>query len=812
MKSLLCAIITVACLLTVDAAFAETTFALVKDGKPACSIIIAEKPSYNADLAAKELQSYIQKISGAKLEIHSDAEKIGEGGKVLVGRSKLTDAIAGLKIPTGLTINLREEGYVVDCKGNTLVLAGNDTIVKDSREDKIRCPIVEGSTMGESMYMGTRYAVYDLLGRLGVRWYMPGEYGEIIPKSATLELPALSVEERPDFPVRAYGIATDGEQMTLDLFLWLLHNRMNPRTVGWFGMVADGTLVNLLPKDQVKAHPEWFALQPDGSRSASEPCMADELRRNDPKHAGKPRLLDEIMKKIAEAASANQHVSDFAPEDGAPACACDLCRKMSYRFPDGMAYGPTTEYATSQEYFFFVNGLLDAVAEQYPGYLLATNGYFNRFPPPELGPEFNKHRNLTVMFADMLACSMHGYDDPRCWQNRQQYNYLKQWCKLSDKVWIYGYNYSLVNTTGTVTPMTRRAIRTIPFMKTAGAIGFHDLDTSDLMHNGIASYVTRFALEWNTKADMDAILGDFYRRWFGPAAAPMQNYYRKLESAFDDGPYHSSNVSILPSVYKPELIAQLSDDMARAEAAAVSDADKLHVRMERLQFDHLRMYMDFLKAQRELRFADAAKLMRQMQTPKKEMRAISKFAGAWGFDYAGMPTQVERMERLASMEMFAPLPEMARFSTDKHDVGRSERWMEPGYDDSNWPLCSTSAGWQNQELKDQDGLPMMSRDGHPYTGLGWYRFTVDLPTVPNGKEARLFMPGVVSQAWVWVNGRYAGRSDYAVPWLLPQEMDLGISPYLKAGRNVIAVRVLEANAYVGADGIYERPFLYAKHR
>ncbi len=791
-------------------AVAEPEFTLVKDGKAACSIIVAQKPSYNADFAARELQSYIQKISGAKLEIHTDAEKIGDGSKILVGRSKLTDAITELKIPTGLTINLREEGYVVYCKGDTLVLAGNDTIVGDAHEDKIRCPITEGSTMGESMYLGTRYAVYDLLGRLGVRWFMPGEYGEVIPKSTTLQIPALSTEERPDFPVRAYGIATDGEQMAHDLFLWLLHNRMNPRSVGWFGMVSDGSLGNLLPKDQVKVHPEWFALQPDGSRLANEPCTTDELRRNDPKYAGKPRLLDEIMKKIAAPANGGQHVSEFAPEDGAPACACELCRKMSCRFPDGMTYGPSTEYATSQEYFYFVNGLLDAVAEKYPGYLLATNGYFNRFPPPEVGPEFNKHRNLTVMFADILACSMHGYDDPRCWQNRQQYNYLKQWCKLSDKVWIYGYNYSLTNTTGTVTPMTRRAIRTIPLMKEAGAIGFHDLDTSDLMHNGIASYVARFALEWNTKADMEAILGDFYRKWFGPAAVPMQDYYSKLESAFDNGPYHSSNVSILSSVYKPGPIAQLSDDMARAEAAAVSDADKLHVRMERLQFDHLRMYVDFVQAQRELRFADAARLMRQMQTPKKEMRTISRFAGAWGFDYAGMPTQVERMERFASMELFAPLPEMARFSTDKHDVGRSDRWMEPDYNDSKWPLCSTSAGWQNQELKDEDGLPTMSRDGHPYTGFGWYRFTVDLPAVPEGKQARLFLPGFVSQAWVWGNGRYAGRSEYAVPWLLPQEMDIVISPHLKPGKNVIAVRVLEANAYVGADGIYERPFLYAK--
>lgn len=789
---------------------AGAMFTLVRNGKPECVIVIARKPTWNAEYAAKELQSYVLRMSGAKIEICSEADSISPGRRILVGRSKLTDAIPDLKIPDGLTMNLREEGYVLYCKGDTLVLAGNDTTVGDARTDKPRCPIVEGAAMGESMYLGTRYAVYDALGRLGVRWFMPGEYGEVVPKTPTLELPDMSVEERPDFPVRAYGISTDGEQMTKDLLLWLIRNRMNPRTVGWFGMVSDGSLSNYLPKDQVKIHPEWFALQSDGSRNPNAPCMSDELRRNDPKHAGRPRLIDEIMKKIDEPANAGQHLSAFAPEDGPPACACELCRNMSSRFPDGMEYGPRTEHVTSQEYFFFVNGLLEAVAKKHPGYLLATNGYYNRYPPPEVGPEFNRHRNLTVMFADIIACSMHGYDDPRCWQNRQQYDYLKRWCELSDKVWIYGYNYSLVNTTGAITPMTRRAIRTIPLMRKAGAIGFHDLDTTDLMHNAIASYVARFALEWNCRVDVNAILADFYHKWFGPAAEAMRAYYNKLESAFDDGPYHASNYSILSSVYTPELVARLLEDITAAERAAVSDADKLHVRMERLQFDHLRMYVDSLCAQRELRFADAANLIKRMQKPKKEMQAITKFAGAWGFDYGGMPVQVERMQRLASMEMLAGLPERARFCTDKHDAGRAQRWMAPDHDDSKWELCSTSAGWQNQNLKDQDSLPMMDSEGHPYTGIGWYRFTLELPPVPDGKEARLFVPAFVSQAWVWVNGYYVGRSDYATPWLLPREFDVEVTSRLKAGRNVLAVRLLEENPYVGASGIYERPFLYVK--
>lgn len=791
---------------------AGTQFTLVKDGKPACSIVIAENPKHNAKAGAEELQHYVEKISGAKLQIFSDNDtSIPNSPSILVGRSRFTDAIKDLKIPDGITGNLREEGYIIRSTKDALVLAGNDTEVPDRIGVSPRCPSGDESLTGHSMYLGTRYAVCDLLNRLGVRWFMPGEYGEVVPKASTLTVPELSVEEHPDFPVRQFGAGGCDDQMGRDHYMWLVHNRMNPRSVNWFGLVSDGTIINQMPKDKIKEHPEWFALQPDGSRTLHMPCMSDELRHKDPKYADKPRLLDDFLKMSKEAYEAGQRHTNFAPPDAPSACLCDLCQASSNRFVTGMAIGPTTEYTISQEYFSnFLNPVLEAAAEKFPGYVIATHAYWNRFPPPEVGPEFNRHKNLTIMFADMMACSMHGYDDPRCWQNQQQFNFLKQWCKLSDKCWIFGYNYSIVNTMGTPTPMTRRVTRTIPLSKEAGAIGFCDLDTCDIVKNGIASYVARFALEWDTKSDMKAILADFYSKWFGPAGKPMQDYYDKLERAFDDGPYHSSNYSILPSVYKPELIAALAKDIARAEAAAVSETDKLHVKVERLQFDHLRLFMDVLQAQKELRYKDAAELVRQMQPLKKQMQRICKFAGKSGSDYGGMPYQIERFERFAGRQVLAALPEKARFRTDKHDLGRSERWMEPDYDDSKWQLCSTMMGWQNQGLKDQDGLPMMAKNGYPYTGLGWYRFTFDAPAVPQGKEAALFLPAFVSQAWVWVNGVYIGRTEYASPWWLPQQLDMTITPRLKPGKNVIAIRILEQNQYVGASGIYERPIVYVK--
>jgi hypothetical protein len=71
--------------------------------------------------------------------------------------------------------------------------------------------------------------------------------------------------------------------------------------------------------------------------------------------------------------------------------------------------------------------------------------------------------------------------------------------------------------------------------------------------------------------------------------------------------------------------------------------------------------------------------------------------------------------------------------------------------------------------------------------------------------------GVVNEAWVWVNGRYAGHRSYIMPWFRPHHVDLDVSKLIEPGRsNRISVRVLCNYDVWGANGIYERMFLYAK--
>jgi hypothetical protein len=804
-----------AALLVLTIAASAGAFTLATNGKPACSIVIAEKAGPNAKIGAQELQKYVEKISGAKLEIHTDAENVA-GPKVLIGRSKLTSAIAGLTIPNGMTLKMKEEGYVIHCAGDTLVLAGNDSAPADCKE--AAAEVRNTKRAQDPIYLGTRYAVYDFIQRLGVRWFTPGDYGEVVPKSSTIQFADVSITKKPDFPLRSAWCFGD------DWTLWAIRHGQNPEGVGWFGVPGDSSLNGYVPKDKIKEHPEWFALQPDGSRSLM-PCMSDELRRNDPKYAGQPRLLDAMTDRIGQDVEVGSQNSAFSPDDGTPYCMCDLCGKTSYRFYDDWAVAfrpgaegdpagdPIPSYLTGQEWFFFVNGILDNSAKNWPSHFIATNGYANRYFPPEFGPEFNQHGNLVIMFADINSCTIHRFDDPKCWEMQRQLQILKRWCKLCDKTWIYGYNYTMLVGKGTLTPQEKRIAADVPMVKEAGSIGFADQEWRDISQLGIPTYLTRFAMEWDTKTDVRALLNDFYSKWFGPAGPAMRDYYETLENAFDGAVAHGHEDVVLPMVYTPAVMSQLAVDMAKAQAAASTDAEKTHVKMESMMFQHLDLYVRSLQAKQELRFADAASMLRQMQALKLKMREIDQNFG-WPPSPYAMDWEAARMDRYVARidgkegKMLAPLPMTAKFCTDKRDVGRFARWEDTDYNDSKWQSCKTDIGWQMQGLRDEDGLPLMTKDGHPYRGVGWYRFTVDVPTFQAGKSVKLMCPGMNNQGWVWVNGTYCGRNEFKQAWFRPSELEVDVTKYLKPGKNVIAVRILSNEEYFGSNGIYENPFLW----
>jgi len=750
---------------------------LVESGRPVATIVTATDPGEKVAAAAAELQAYVKRMSGAELPIAVDIQA-PNGTLVLVGRSALTQ---GVEIPSGLTNARREEGYVVLSRGQRLVLAGND----------------------EGPYHGTEYAVYDLLKRLGVRWFMPGEYGEIVPQQPTIDVPELEVREKPDFIMRNWWVHAKPELAEQEK-RWKLRNRMNPDNM--FATPGDSSARNILPESQYFAdHPEYFALNPDGTRNPYLPNLT---------HPKAIEIAAGIVKEhLRTHPEANSY--GFAPDDGLPRDYDPETLKLHQGFVDLLGRpGVAAEESTTEEWLQFVNRVAAEVRKEFPDAYLATNGYANRTLPPQ-GVPLDDH--LVVMFAAIWSCTLHAYDDEHCWQKERQAQYLQQWCKLCPNVWVYGYSYQMLVSCLTPLPETRKLARDLPLMHKWGVIGFLDEARNIWAECGIPSRYLRAQLEWDAEADADAVLQDYYTHWYGAAAEPMRGFSDAIEDAIESAPLHGHEDRILPYIYTPQLLDTLGRLVQEGERQADSDAARLHVKADRLVHEHLKAYMAMSEAEAQAEFAAAARQAQRMLDVRGELHAINPFyiwydeeryhSGIWYWGAVERRDYYEGLAKLTGGEegnLVAKLPERALFRTDPFDEGIAREWFAGDAAAADWtPILTTEPFYLQEGQQDERG--------RPYVGQLWYRLRVDVPESIRGRKVVLYAPTVETEAWSWVNGQYVGHRSYREAYIRPAEMEFDVTEAIRPGEsNLIAIRVgTGLSLAAAAGGLQSRLFLYA---
>ncbi len=763
-------------------------FTLAADGKPVAKIVVAksamdEKPadpsSAKVKAAARDLQEYVRKISGAKLEIVADDQEVG-GPVIFVGRSKLTDT-AEAKIPNGLTPARREEGFVIQSRADRLILAGNDA----------------------GPYHGTEYAVSELLERLGVRWYMPGEFGEIVPQQKTLEVPdGLAVVDSPSFIQRNWWLHTPDDMAALEK-RWKIHNRMNPDEV--FAQPGDSSSRNFTADPKlVTTRPELFAKKSDGS---IDPYLPN-LTSPEAIHIAAEKMKD-FFRKNPEAGSIG-----IAPDDGMPRDFNPETVKRNQGFYDlAGREGVPDEASIAEEWIAFVNAVTKEVNQEFPDQIVTTNGYANRNTPPQ-GVPIDPH--VGIMFAAIWADQLHSVEDPKSWQAIREGQMLREWCRLSPRVWIYGYDYTMLVSGLTPVPITRRLARDIPLMKKWGCIGFADETRNQWMECGIPTKYLRARLEWYADANSQSLLDEFFAKWYGAASVPAHAFWDDIEATIESSPLQGHEDRILPYVYTPELLAKLTNDISQAEKLGDGDRNQLHVHVDRLILDHLKCYMAMSSAEFAGQFKEAAKQAEAMMPIRKQLMGISPFwvldnekpydAGIWYWGVVARAAWYHKLADLAngkSGELIALLPEQAQFSTDPNDEGRFAGWYLPAFDSGHWSTIQSTKPFYAQGY--------MSKEGYPYLGNIWYRFEVDIPDSARGKPVHLMCPVVDTEAWAWVNGKYVGHRPYHESYERPCEFDVDVSGALEPGKkNVIALRVSTSqNRAAAADGMCSRAFLYA---
>lgn len=165
-------------------------------------------------------------------------------------------------------------------------------------------------------------AVYGFLHDLGVRWYMPGELGEVVPARTTIALPSADRTVHPDYRVR-YWMGSNHGVTPWDDLIWERRIGMNAfhETLG-VGMLAHGMRNVHGSEAMQQAHPEYYALygnvRDTGFRGTGHACFASE-----------GLLRETVAYARAVFDRFNEPSLQLSPQDGLRQCQCEQCRGLS---------------------------------------------------------------------------------------------------------------------------------------------------------------------------------------------------------------------------------------------------------------------------------------------------------------------------------------------------------------------------------------------------------------------------------------------------------------------------------------------------
>lgn len=574
---------------------------IVKDGRPRAQIVIADRPTRMQSLAAEQLRTYIRKISGAELPIvvtEVDAYPV----KIYVGQSRYTDAL-GLQ-----NKDLDFGAYRVKSGRDYLVLMGRDTdyfmgrpgeggaVYPAGRSERTRVEEAWQKMHGEQWASpltshfkgynkhlkvweidehGSLNAVNDFLRSLGVRWYMPRDFGEVLPQGTrTIAVPEIDRTVRPEWSQRYIAFYHQiAFQASAEEMLWQLRLGSYPPKEQ---LGSHGTDYLVTPEWVKENHPEYYALY--GGRRATDgkgaPCYSSDGLLGSAVGFSK-LMFDEYHKDIVS----------LLPTDGYTAfCQCELCEGKDT--PERGFKGMMSDYVWS-----FMDRTAREVAKTHPDKQILCYAYNTYRQPPETIGTF--HPNLRVGICGGRK-AFHDPEQKKMWLELRE-GFLEKIPSGKISLWEY-YNVR----DGMPAYYPRIIAEDLQWLEgriNGTFIGkLRSRYPEDKQRPDLGLAVTHLnlwltarlwwapdpqELWWNDAQNVDDMLNTYYQRFYGPAAEPMKTFIE-----FSEANYPQMHIS-------PEPIDQAFALIQEARSAA--GEDNIYAKRVQMVID----YMQPLKPIRE---------------------------------------------------------------------------------------------------------------------------------------------------------------------------------------------------------------------
>jgi hypothetical protein len=535
------------CLSIAPAAANAADSFLVENGEPRAEIIIAEDPARSTRLAARELQTYLKKISGAELRIGSEPSGAFPV-KLYVGESSYTDEL-------GVTADeLKYGAYRIVSGEDWMVFIGDDTDFvpiepwprsnTDVSSGKMQkaWDAITGENWGyphRQLYKhysgpnrlfgtpdeqkadkdghiniwtfderGSFNAVCGYLRKLGVRWYMPGEIGEILPAGLdSIALPEIDETVHPDFPMRNFQFRPGAGGR--EVMMW--GNRLGMRRP--YGRQAAHGFRDMTDNEHtMKHHPDWFALY--GGQRHNQPYT----KNNQLCYSNEELFAEAVRFARIQFDHFDMDVVNIMPPDGYTAiCQCELCKGKES--PELGPRGNLSNYVWD-----FVNRVAKEIAVTHPGKMISNCAYGVYTEPP--GNIDKLEPNVQVIIV--------GGRRPKDPDQENIRRIREAWTTKTDNPIEIFDNY----------PFTARNFYLPVFNPTVLGEGINatkgisrgediwlSLDFSE-KGGGLNHFMVYFTarMYWGGKdQDIGVLLDEYLELFYGPAAEPIEQFFTYCE-------------------------------------------------------------------------------------------------------------------------------------------------------------------------------------------------------------------------------------------------------------------------------------------
>jgi hypothetical protein len=761
---------------------------IASNGRTRARIIVSPSPGPWEKRAAEDLAHYTGQMTGATIPVLNEREAIDAALKdnsplLIIGQEAIR-AQGGLRDALSAVLKknpcLRTDGIVLRREGNRVYLAGNNDA---------------------SHY----FAAAELLRRWGCRWYIPTEFGECIPEKGELKIGDLNRAYSSPFEVRSYWISWLGDNSGAAEF------QMRNMMTGRGDMPPTGHALGRYTKGL-------------GKGTFNFPIT-------DPKTA--EHVASQVEKTYADGGAFSLGMEDGPYDSDDPADQKLMKLQWDKYFMRWSVTDPMLE---------LYNNVARILQNKYPqskgkiGFL----AYANMTLPP-VRPMVAE-RSLYCELAPIDIDPIHGIDDPQSPPRQEYREMLYRWAKvMQGRLCVYDYDQGMLVWRDIPNPSHQAFRQDVKHYQRAGILGVNTESRNAIAATFLNLYM-RARLLWNPDEDVDALLAEFYPKFYGPPAEPMRRYWDTIYRAWQDTIVTEHEHFVAPAIYAPQIMAALRKNLEEAETIinriktqdrALTRNEQRYVRrMEftRIGYDILDAYVSMVTAgARDVDYRSAVAAGERGLKARDAMTALGGIFTTTRLEGNGAPWWPGEVRQYRDLlgcvegshgKLIAKLPLEWAFIRDPDRKGVEREYHAKPVDLSYWNAHKDKYDADTRKDYPVGQWEMLRTDiyaqaqgiRHPdrqsFTGDMWYCCDVELTAEEAQGALHLRFPGLFNECWLYVNSEQVGyREQGKLYWLNDYrfEWDVNLTGKLKPGKNVLALRCNCEHHY---GGMFRRPFLY----